>query len=219
MSRFSPYDDNGGTCVAVAGKDFCIVAASMRLSTGYSILTRRQSKILRANAKCCIASAGFQGDKVALQKLLTARAINYEHDHRRKMSCPAMAQMLSNTLYNKRFFPFYTFNLCAGLDTEGKGCVYTYDAIGSYERVGYSCQGSGKDLMQPVLDNQLASASPLLWPPVSTATKLTRAECLELVRSAFASAAERDIYTGDAVQIFTMTRDGLTEETMQLRRD
>merc|ERR1719174_83855 len=177
MSRFSPYDDNGGTCVAVAGKDFCIVAASMRLSTGYSILTRRQSKILRANAKCCIASAGFQGDKVALQKLLTARAINYEHDHRRKMSCPAMAQMLSNTLYNKRFFPF---NLCAGLDTEGKGCVYTYDAIGSYERVGYSCQGTGRALIESVLDNQLKSASPLVLPKVSAAYQGSQAEAVDL---------------------------------------
>lgn len=42
--------------------------------------------------------------------------------------------------------------------------MYTYDAIGSYERTGYSCQGSGKDLMQPVLDNQLKAASPLLVP-------------------------------------------------------
>ena len=33
--------------------------------------------------------------------------------------------------------------------------MFTYDAIGSYERTGFSCQGSGKDLMQPVLDNQL----------------------------------------------------------------
>jgi 20S proteasome subunit beta 6 len=46
----------------------------------------------------------------------------------------------------------------------GRGAVYTYDAIGSYERTGYSCQGSGKDLMQPVLDNQLKAASPLLVP-------------------------------------------------------
>jgi 20S proteasome subunit beta 6 len=48
--------------------------------------------------------------------------------------------------------------------TAGRGAVYTYDAIGSYERTGYSCQGSGKDLMQPVLDNQLKADSPLLVP-------------------------------------------------------
>lgn len=43
--------------------------------------------------------------------------------------------------------------------------MYTYDAIGSYERVGYGCQGSGKELVQPVLDNQLKAASPLVLPP------------------------------------------------------
>jgi len=189
------------------------------VSSGYSILTRDQTMIHKASSRCLVASAGFQADRVALHKLLRVRCSGYKQDHGREISCPAVAQMLSNTLYNRRFFPLYTFNLCAGLDKEGKGAVYTYDAIGSHERVGFSCQGSGKDLMQPVLDNQLQSASPLLWPPVSTATKLSKEECLDLVKGAFAAATERDIYTGDAVQIFIMTRDGLTEETLPLRKD
>lgn len=46
----------------------------------------------------------------------------------------------------------------------GKGCVFTYDAVGSYERVGYSSQGSGAMLITPFLDNQLKSPSPLLLP-------------------------------------------------------
>lgn len=42
--------------------------------------------------------------------------------------------------------------------------MFTYDAVGSYERVGYSAQGSGAGLIIPVLDNQLKSPSPLLLP-------------------------------------------------------
>ena len=73
----------------------------------------------RSSPKVAIASAGMQADRQALHKHLHARHVMYQFNHRRPMSCPAMSQLLSNTLYHKRFFPYYTFNLCAGLDDEG----------------------------------------------------------------------------------------------------
>jgi len=135
------------------------------------------------------------------------------------MSCTGAAQLLSNTLYHKRFFPYFTFNLLAGLDEEGRGAVYTYDAIGSYERTGYSCQGSGKDLMQPVLDNQLKADSPLLVPPRRTVTDLPLEQAVDLVKDAFVSAGERDIYTGDSVEVYIITKDGVRVEELQLKLD
>ena len=48
---------------------------------------------------------------------------------------------------------------------------------------------------------------------------LTREKALSLVKDVFTAAAERDIYTGDAVIISVITKDGVTEEAFPLRRD
>jgi 20S proteasome subunit beta 6 len=189
------------------------------MSSGFSILTRSSTKMVAVNPKVVVASAGFAGDAATLHKVLRSRDVAFKHAHGRPMSVVALAQMLSNTLYFKRFFPYFTFNMAVGLDDQGVGAVYTYDAIGSYERTGYSCQGTGKDLIQPVLDNQLKADSPLLVPARSSVTALPAEQALDLVKAAFVAAGERDIYTGDAVEILVIKKTGIERHELELKKD
>lgn len=218
-ATWSPYDNNGGTVMAVAGEDYVICAADTRMSTGYSIMTRQYTKVDEMSPKTLMASAGFMADAATLKKLLKGRCDQYQFANNKPIGCVAFAQMLSNTLYMRRFFPYYAFNIVAGLDAEGKGAVFTYDAVGSYERTNYSCQGSGQQLIMPVLDNQLKTVSPLVLPAVSSATPLSEEEAIDLIKDCFATAGERDIYTGDAVELFVMNKDGIRKETMPLKTD
>lgn len=78
------------------------------------------SKTLCRSDQCVVASAGMQADRQALQKMLHSHHVTYQFNHRKPMSVKSVAQLLSNSLYYKRFFPYYTFNLCAGLDEQGK---------------------------------------------------------------------------------------------------
>lgn len=45
--QFSPYTSNGGSILAIAGKDFCVVAGDTRQSEGYNIQTRYKPKVFR----------------------------------------------------------------------------------------------------------------------------------------------------------------------------
>ena len=50
-------------------------------------------------------------------------------------------------------------------------------------------------------------------------SSLPLAEAQDLVKAAFVSAGERDIYTGDVVEILTITSSGIQRETLQLKED
>lgn len=126
-----------------------------------------------------------------------------------------MAQMLSNTLYYRRFFPYYTFNVVGGLDEEGKGCVFSYDAVGSFERSLYASSGTGQTLVQPLLDSQVLFKNQ----PPENKRDLTLQEAVDLVKDSMTSAGERDIYTGDSVQIAKITATGVEYESFPLKRD
>ena len=48
---------------------------------------------------------------------------------------------------------------------------------------------------------------------------LTQEKAIQLVKDVFISAAERDVYTGDALHICIITKEGINEQTIQLRKD
>ena len=102
--------------IAIAGKDFCVVAADTRISSGYSILARDYSKTTRLTDKCVITSGGMVADIETLHKLLISKVMTYERQFKKSPTVESLAQLLGNTLYGRRFMPFYAFNLLCGID-------------------------------------------------------------------------------------------------------
>jgi len=212
---FSPYTDNGGTVVAIAGKDYAIIASETRLSTGYQIYTREQPKMFQLTNKTILGSTGCWCDALTFSKLIEMRTKNYLYEHNKTISTPALAQLVSNMLYYKRFFPYYISNIVAGLDDDGKGVVYSYDPVGHYEQHTYRAAGSSCALIQPFLDNRVGLRMGLPQGSI----ELSMEEAINLVKDVFVSAGERDIYVGDQVDLRIITANGIQKVSYNLRKD
>ena len=172
------------------------------------------TKVTQLTSKCVIATSGMRADMDVLHKTLKAHIFNYKARFNKEPSTESLAQLLSTTLYYRRFFPYYTFNLLCGLRKEGDGVIYGYDAVGSFDSINYGAQGSGQQLLMPVLDNQFKGHNHLKPEKVDDAAK-----ALVISKDVMNSCAERDIYTGDALEHFTITKDGIHYERSGLRVD
>lgn len=212
--RWSPYVGNGGTVAGIAGANYCIVAGDSRLSERYSIHSRNVTKLQALSSKSVLGTAGMCAEAATLWKVLHYKCTFYKHNHRKEMATPSVAQMLSNTLYYKRFFPYYAMNCLGGVDEEGKGAVYSYDSIGSFERRSYGVTGTARELIMSLLDNQVDFKT-----QKQNKVPLDVDDALDLMKDVFNGAAERDIYTGDAIDIAIITSEGIKWEKAELRRD
>lgn len=212
--QFNPYDFNGGTNVVLAGEDYAIAAGCTRMSTGYEILSRDQTKLFELTGFSVLTSAGCMSDVITLRRMLGARLTQYKHATNKYMSTDSAAQLLGNTLYGRRFFPYYAFCMLAGLDDEGKGAVYGYDAVGSFKRDEYGAMGSGQKLIMPILDNLIGHKH-----RQDEKKPISVEEAIRIVKDVFVIATERDIYTGDQLEIKIITKEGIKTEYFALKTD
>ncbi|KAH7131973.1 proteasome subunit beta type-1 precursor [Dendryphion nanum] len=231
---FYPYTDNGGSTLGISGADFTILAGDTRSTSGYNINTRYEPKLFKIGgegpenkgARIVLSVVGFAADGHALKERLDTIVKLYKYKHGKPMSVSACAQRLSHILYNKRFFPYYVHAILGGIDEEGKGALYSYDPVGSYEREQCRAAGAASSLIMPFLDNQVNLKNQ--YDPTSgtghdlkarQAAPLDRATVGDLVKDAFTSAVERHIEVGDGLQTLIITRDGIEETFTPLKRD
>ncbi|KAL1955032.1 hypothetical protein VTO42DRAFT_323 [Malbranchea cinnamomea] len=231
---FYPYTDNGGSTLGISGQDFALLAGDTRSVAGYNINTRFAPKIFKIGAddetgkgaNIILAVVGFAADGRALKERLDNIVKMYQYQHNKPMSVRACAQRLSTILYSKRFFPYYTHAILAGIDEDGKGALYSYDPVGSYERESCRAAGAAASLIMPFLDNQVnlknqylpgSQGGNELKPRVPE--PLSKDTALQLVRDAFTSAVERHIEVGDQLQIMIITKDGIEEIFSPLKKD
>ncbi|VDD84131.1 unnamed protein product [Mesocestoides corti] len=213
---FSPYTQNGGTALGISGKDYALVASDTRLTDENAglLFSRQTPHIYEVTPYLRMCMTGFHGDVLTFTKLLESRIKDYRYHHKKDISLTAFANLVSVSLYSRRFFPFYVSTILAGIDENGKGAIYSYDPVGSYKREVYSACGTSGVIVQPFMDSQIGNRD-----LVADCALLEKDAAIRLAKDIFISAAERDIYCGDSVVIDVITASGIQRLSFPLRRD
>lgn len=198
--------------MVIKQKDYIIIGSDTRHSSEMGINSRTMSKIFIVDG-FIMSTTGFYADSYEVFTKLRYHIKMYESENRRKISMASAAHLLHNILYSKRFFPYYSFITFSGyVETP---VVYGYDPVGSYESVVCDCSGSSAPLIQPILDSVVSKKN---WANCEM-QDLGVDEGIKVVKMAFEAAAERDVNTGDYLEIFVMRRDGIEKKIFELRKD
>ena len=212
--NFNPYQDNGGTVISVAGGNYCIIASDTRYSSGFSIPSRFQIKVIKISKKIILATSGMFADVIFFQRQIKNNVIKYQSTNNGKVFVDNCAFYISSVLYSKRFFPYYTFNILSGLCKKEKGSVYNFDAVGSFEKMKSSCTGAGQLLIQPLLDGHFNEKEENFFSDIKSIENVICS-----IKGFFLKAATRNVCIGDGLQLFVITKKGVLIENYFLKID
>lgn len=175
-------------------------------STNYQV-----ASFVRSHAPAFVGSVGCNADCEQLKRVLQmeVRSATYFGECHAHPPVDQIATLVGQVLYGRRTFPYYAFCVVAGMDDQ-QGQVFVYDAIGSYERVAVASSGTGRELLQPILDRTFRTLVPTqgetLATTVPTLVDCEPEEAVSKLVEAYRSVSEREIGVGDNVVVCVARR-------------
>lgn len=190
----------GTTTVAVVCRDGIVLAADRRATAGGMVVSKKTEKIQLINGDLAVTMAGTVSDAQLLVKLIKAELNLKKIRTGRKPTVKEAANLLGGMVYENirrmSLIPGISHFLLGGKDSTGH---YLYDlfADGSVTLVDdYISSGSGSVFAYGVLETLYKKDMDL-------------DEGVKLVIKAINSALQRDIATGDGIDIVTVSKDGV----------
>lgn len=211
-SNFNPYEFNAGTSLAISTDSTIVIATDTRHCSEMGINSRSQTRIYKLD-DFFIVLTGFYADGYDLSVRLQYVIMDYKSRNNRSIKISSLAHLLHNMLYMRRFFPYYSYAMLCGFDSD-EPFIYSYDPVGSYSKTKCRVDGSGGAMIQPILDSLVDGKN---WNCDEKAYNCEEIE--DLVKMVFVSAAERDVNTGDALEMVVLKKGGFERKIMELRKD
>ncbi|MCH0628506.1 hypothetical protein JNB11_00750 [Kocuria palustris] len=203
-----PFSINGGAAVAMVGKDCIAIASDLRLGNQSLGLANDFEKIFLYGDKCYMALTGLATDVLTLKDTFTLKTNLYKLREERNIEPKTLANLVSSTLYERRFGPYFVGPIVAGLDSKtNKPFICGFDSIG--------CIDFAKDfIVSGTASDQLYGMCESLYQP-----DLEPEDLFETISQALLNAVDRDALSGWGAVVYIVTKDQVVKRKLKTRQD
>ena len=193
----------GTTTVGIVCKDVIVLGADMRATAGNLIVNKETEKVYQITENIIVTMAGTVSDAQLLCKYLKAELkllkIRNNHEPTVREAANLMATFVYGNIRKMSMIPGVSHFLMGGKDNTG---YYLFDifADGSLtEEKKYVTSSSGCVFALGVLESNYKDS-------------MSIDEGLDLAIRSLNAAMQRDTFTGNGVNIFTITKKGVVKE-------
>jgi len=191
----------GATAVGITFDGGVVFASEQRIAFGNFLVSKSTKKTFEITSQVGATCAGLVADMQILSLQIAALAKIRKMEIKREVPPNSVAKMMSNMMYERRYFPLLTQVIVGGV--VGKPVLYTLDPLGSVLPDEYAAVGTGAEMALGVLDPQFKS-------------NMTKDEAVDLAKKAVRSATLRDSASGDGLDIMVITKDGIKESSEKI---
>ncbi|NCF22780.1 MAG: proteasome subunit beta, partial [Nitrosopumilaceae archaeon] len=191
----------GATAVGVTFDGGVVFASEKRIAFGNFLVSKSTKKTFEITPKVGATCAGLVADMQILSLQIAALAKIRKMELKREVPPNSVAKMMSNMMYERRYFPLLTQVIVGGV--VDKPILYTLDPLGSVLPDEYAAVGTGAEMALGVLDPQFKQ-------------NMTEDEAVDLAKKAVRSASMRDSASGDGLDVMIITADGIRESSEKI---
>ena len=202
-----PSTYNGGSAVAMVGKDCVAIASDLRLGQQSLGLSNDFEKIFHYG-HVFLGLTGLATDVMSVHEDLRKKTNLYKMKEQREIEPESFANLISSSLYKRRFGRWFVGRIVAGLNSHsGKPFICGFDYIG--------CIDFAKDfIVAGTASEQLFGMCESLYEP-----NLEPEDLFETISQALLNAVDRDALSGWGAVVYVITKDKVVKRFLKTRQD
>ena len=191
----------GATAVGITYKDGVVLGAERRITLGSFVRSKSGRKVFKVTETVGAVCAGMVADMQNLVKEVSVYSKLKELESRKALKPNSVAKLMSTLMFQNRYAPLLTQVILGGVGA--KPVVYVLDPLGSVISDVYATVGTGEETAIGVVE---AGYNPVM----------SQKDARDLLVAAIKAAIARDAMSGNGIDILTVDRAGIKEESVDL---